>query len=73
MIELDVYFFPLSQNTLFLVLAVALTGTLADVSHLSGIQTVLHEDGYHYDKPSKPFPVSQEMCFINKFEVNLFS
>lgn len=56
-----------TQNTLFLVLAVALTGALADVSHLSGIQTVLHEDGYHYDKPSKPFPVSQENSIVFKF------
>lgn len=63
--ELDFDFFSsLSQNTLFLVLAVALTGTLADVSHLSGIQTVLQEDGYHYDKPSKPFPVSTRNVFI---------
>jgi hypothetical protein len=44
-------------------LAVALTGTFADVSHLSGIQTVLHEDGYHYDKPKVPFPVSKNNNF----------
>lgn len=43
-----------------LAIAIALTGVLADVSHLSnnGIHTQLEEDGYHYPKPKVPFPVS---------------
>lgn len=44
----------------FIVLALAITGVLCDVSHLDndGIHTVLQDDGYHYDRPSKVFPVS---------------
>lgn len=45
----------------FIVLALAITGVLCDVSHLdvhSSSHTDIQEDGYHYDRPSKPFPVS---------------
>lgn len=45
---------------MFIVLALAITAVLADVSHLG---TVLHEDGYHYDKPEKSFPVRRFRMF----------
>lgn len=33
-----------------------IASVVADVNELPGITTHLHEDGYHYEKPSIPFP-----------------
>lgn len=54
----DTDYYHFNFQRVFIVLAIAFTGVLADVSHLrnNGITTQIKEDGYHYPKPQIPFP-----------------